>query len=276
MKESNYALADLLYLMQRLRDPASGCPWDIRQTWQSITPSTLEEAYEVVDAIERGDFDAVREELGDFLFQVVFYTQLAAEERRFDMDTLINGLVEKLIRRHPHVFPDGSLQSRRAEGQPAEDGIKQRWEQIKAEERAERGNRLLFAEIPAAMNALSRAQKMQKRAAQVGFDWPDTAGVMNKVKEELAEAEQAMESGDAAQIEHELGDLLFSLVNLCRHLQVDAEAALRRTNLRFERRLDWVQEDLQQQGTALQAATTDQLEASWERAKRALQSGSGG
>lgn len=222
-----YSLEDLLHLMARLRDPQYGCPWDIKQNYASIVPHTLEEAYEVADAIERGDFDHLQGELGDLLFQVVYYSQLAREEGRFEFDAVVDSITRKLIRRHPHVFPTGDLYAPLDIPRLDEEQVKARWEQIKAEERAEKSDApqqlSLLDDVPVALPALSRAAKLQKRAAQVGFDWPDALPVVDKVREELDEVLEAMADNDSAAITEEIGDLLFVVVNLARHLKVDPE-----------------------------------------------------
>lgn len=268
---ADYSLTELLYLMERLRDPKDGCPWDIKQTWSTIVPSTLEEAYEVADAIEREDFSALGEELGDLLFQVVFYAKLGEEAGYFDFSRVVDALVAKLLRRHPHVFPDGSLNSRRSSTELLEGEIKKKWEAIKRQERSDKGQLELFADIPLNFPALSRAQKLQKRAANVGFDWPDVAGVIDKVEEEIAELKVEIAQDDKAAMEHELGDLLFSVVNLCRHLGVDAESALRRCSQRFERRFEIMDGLLHKAGSDVQSASQEELENYWNKAKLQLQ-----
>lgn len=266
-----YSLDDLIYLMGRLRDPQTGCPWDLKQDYKSITPSTLEEAYEVVDAIEHSDFSQLKEELGDFLFQVVFYTQLAKEEQRFDLYDVINSVTAKLVRRHPHVFPDGSLQSRR-DSQPnalEEKAIKQSWEQIKQEERIAKGKKGILDDVPTALPALSRAAKLQKRAAKIGFDWPSVPPVMDKVTEELEELRQAVDSGQQAEIEDEMGDLLFTCVNLTRHLGMDPEAVLRRANLKFESRFRRMEGQMRNEDDVDTQYSAEELETFWLKAKNA-------
>ena len=230
-----YTVDDLRYLMQRLRNPDSGCPWDLKQSFASIAKHTLEEVYEVIDAIERDDLHHLGKELGDLLFQIIFYAELGAEQQIFDFDTVVQGLVEKLLRRHPHVFPLGTLESEIAPGSrldnPAEEArIKRVWEEIKAEERTANGEGKTLDDIPLAIPALSRAHKLQKRAATKGFDWPHLDQVVEVVREELVELEAEIAVNDRAAIEDELGDLLFSCVNLARHLEVDPERALRRAN----------------------------------------------
>ncbi|KTC32945.1 nucleoside triphosphate hydrolase, partial [Pseudomonas sp. ABAC61] len=243
-----YSLDDLLHLMARLRDPRYGCPWDLKQNYASIVAHTLEEAYEVADAIERGDFDHLPGELGDLLFQVVYYSQLAREEGRFEFAAVVDGITRKLIRRHPHVFPTGDLYAPLDIPRLDEDQVKERWEQIKAEERAEKSDApqqlSLLDDVPTALPALSRAAKLQKRAAQVGFDWPEALAVVDKVREELDEVLEAMADNDAAAITDEIGDLLFVVVNLARHLKVDPETALRGANAKFDRRFRFIEQAL--------------------------------
>ena len=271
-----YQLPDLLHLMARLRDPQHGCPWDLQQNYASIVPHTLEEAYEVADAIESGDFDHLPGELGDLLFQVVYYSQLAKEEGRFEFATVVDAITRKLLRRHPHVFPDGDLYGSPELPRLDEAAIKQRWEEIKAEERAEKAaapeQLSLLDDVPAALPALSRAAKLQKRAAQVGFDWPEALPVVDKVREELDEVLVAMSENDAEAIAEELGDLLFVVVNLARHLKVDPENALRGANGKFERRFRFIEQALRQAGRPIENCTLEELDALWDAAKRAEQS----
>ncbi|EKM93628.1 MULTISPECIES: nucleoside triphosphate pyrophosphohydrolase [Stutzerimonas stutzeri group] len=271
-----YQLPDLLHLMARLRDPQHGCPWDLQQNYASIVPHTLEEAYEVADAIESGDFDHLPGELGDLLFQVVYYSQLAKEEGRFEFATVVDAITRKLVRRHPHVFPDGDLYGSPELPRLDEAAIKQRWEEIKAEERAEKAaapeQLSLLDDVPAALPALSRAAKLQKRAAQVGFDWPEALPVVDKVREELDEVLVAMSENDAEAIAEELGDLLFVVVNLARHLKVDPENALRGANGKFERRFRFIEQALRQAGRPIENCTLEELDALWDAAKRAEQS----
>ncbi|CAM5232366.1 Nucleoside triphosphate pyrophosphohydrolase OS=Stutzerimonas stutzeri OX=316 GN=CXK95_12610 PE=4 SV=1 [Stutzerimonas stutzeri] len=271
-----YQLPDLLHLMARLRDPQHGCPWDLQQNYASIVPHTLEEAYEVADAIESGDFDHLSGELGDLLFQVVYYSQLAKEEGRFEFATVVDAITRKLVRRHPHVFPDGDLYGSPELPRLDEAAIKQRWEEIKAEERAEKAaapeQLSLLDDVPAALPALSRAAKLQKRAAQVGFDWPEALPVVDKVREELDEVLVAMSENDAEAIAEELGDLLFVVVNLARHLKVDPENALRGANGKFERRFRFIEQALRQAGRPIENCTLEELDALWDAAKRAEQS----
>ena len=266
-----YTLEDLLHLMARLRDPQYGCPWDLKQNYASIVPHTLEEAYEVADTIERGDFEHLQGELGDLLFQVVYYSQLAREEGRFEFDGVVDSITRKLIRRHPHVFPTGELYAPVDTPSLDEAQVKSRWEEIKAEERAEKSQPeqlSLLDDVPAALPALSRAAKLQKRAATVGFDWPAALPVLDKVREELDEVLQAMADGDADALEDEIGDLLFAAVNLARHLKHDPEHALRRANRKFERRFRFIEQALRDSGRPIEDCNLDELDALWGEAKR--------
>lgn len=267
-----YQLNDLLHLMARLRDPKTGCPWDLQQNYQSIVPHTLEEAYEVADVIERQAWAELPGELGDLLFQVVYYSQLAAEDGRFEFAQVVDAITGKLVRRHPHVFPDGDLYGSADIPRLDEAAIKQRWEDIKAQERAERAaapeQLSLLDDVPQALPALSRSTKLQKRAAQVGFDWPEALPVLDKVREELDEVLEAMSQADERAIAEELGDLLFSVTNLARHLKVDPEAALRAANQKFERRFRFIEQRLSEAGVAIQSCDLAQLEQLWVEAKR--------
>ena len=267
-----YQLDDLLHLMARLRDPQHGCPWDLKQDYASIVPHTLEEAYEVADAIERGDFDHLPGELGDLLFQVVYYSQLAREEGRFDFARVVDGITTKLIRLHPHVFPDGDLYGAVDVAKLDEAAVKQRWEAIKAEERAEKAaapeQLSLLDDVPTALPSLSRAIKLQKRAAQVGFDWPEALPVVDKVREELDEVLEAMSENDADAIEEEIGDLLFVVSNLARHLKVEPERALRAANRKFERRFRFIEQALREAGRNMEDCALDELDALWGEAKK--------
>jgi nucleoside triphosphate diphosphatase len=275
-----YQLPDLLHLMARLRDPQHGCPWDLQQDYASIVPHTLEEAYEVADAIESGDFEHLPGELGDLLFQVVYYSQLAREEGRFDFATVVDAITRKLVRRHPHVFPDGDLYGSPELPRLDEAAIKRRWEEIKAEERAEKAaapeQLSLLDDVPSALPALSRAAKLQKRAAQVGFDWPEALPVVDKVREELDEVLEAMSENDPQAIAEELGDLLFVVVNLARHLKVDPENALRAANGKFERRFRFIEQALRDAGRPIENCVLEELDALWGEAKKAERSPSCG
>ena len=271
---NRYQLSDLLYLMARLRDPESGCPWDLQQDFASIVPHTLEEAYEVADAIEREDFAHLPSELGDLLFQVVYYSQLGQELQMFDFSTVVNSITEKLVRRHPHVFADGQLYAATQTSAVNSEQVKQRWEEIKQQERAEQAEPeqavSVLADIPLNMPALSRALKIQKRASSVGFDWSSLPPVLAKVDEELQEVREALASGDQAAISEELGDLLFATVNVARHLKVNPETALRAANIKFSERLQAVEQQARQQGVALSDCTEAQLDVMWNLAKQAL------
>lgn len=268
---TRYDLDDLLTLMAVLRDPAQGCPWDVKQDWQSIVPHTLEEAYEVADAIERRAFDELPGELGDLLFQVVYYSQFAREEQRFDFHDVVDAVTAKMVARHPHVFPEGTLASRRPAGVPAEEvettDVKTRWEALKARERETREAVSVLDDVPASLPALSRGTKLSKRAARVGFDWPDDQGVFAKVREELAEVEEAVRDGDAAHVREEIGDLLFAVTNLARRFDIDPEQALRHANLKFERRFRHVEQALSAKAGGLEAASLDEMERHWQAAK---------
>lgn len=251
----------LLAIMARLRDPAAGCPWDLQQDFRSIAPHTLEEAYEVTDAIERGDLAALRDELGDLLFQVAFHAHLANELGAFAFDDVVNAICDKLTRRHPHVFG----------GSPVTDAVEQSrvWEKLKAGERAAQGQgHGALAGIPLALPALARAQKLGRRTADAGFDWPDAEGPRAKIDEELGELDRAVsDGGDGGRREAELGDLLFSVVNLARHLEIDAETALRRANERFERRYAHLEQALAARGIDPVAAGPELLDRLWVAAK---------
>lgn len=274
-----YKLDDLLQLMARLRHPEHGCPWDLKQSYASIVPYTLEEAYEVADAIERGDFDHLPGELGDLLFQVVYYSQLATEEGRFGFAEVVDGITAKLIRRHPHVFPDGDLYAAPDAARLEEAAVKQRWEELKAEERAAKAEApeqlSLLDDVPQALPALSRAAKLQKRAAQVGFDWPEALPVLDKVREELDEVLEAMSENDPQAIAEELGDLLFVVVNLARHLKVEPEAVLRAANGKFERRFRFIEQALRDAGRPIENCSLDELDALWGEAKKQEKAASG-
>ena len=274
-----YKIDDLLHLMARLRDPQYGCPWDLKQTYATIVPYTLEEAYEVADAIERADFEHLPGELGDLLFQVVYYSQLAQEEGRFEFAAVVDGITRKLIRRHPHVFVDGDLYGAPDAARLEEAAVKQRWEELKAEERAAKATvpeqLSLLDDVPQALPALSRAVKLQKRMAQVGFDWPDALPVVDKVREELDEVLEAMSENDPQAISEELGDLLFVVTNLARHLKVDPESALRAANAKVERRFRFIEQALREAQRPIENCTLDELDALWGEAKKQEKHGLG-
>ena len=268
-----HTLDDLLTLMTVLRDREQGCPWDIKQDWDSIVPHTLEEAYEVADAIERRAFEELPGELGDLLFQVVYYAQFGAEEQRFDFHDIVDTLTAKMLRRHPHVFPDGTLASRRPPGVSADEvktqQVNSRWEALKADERAERATQApsVLDDVPRTLPALSRAAKLSKRAARVGFDWPDAEGVLAKIREELEEVEEALAAGDRLHAQDEVGDLLFAVTNLARTLGADPEQCLRSTNAKFERRFRYVERALAETERPLNEASLDEMESHWQAAK---------
>lgn len=260
------SLEKLLEIMKQLRDQEAGCPWDIQQDFSSIAPYTIEEAYEVADAINRNDMPGLRDELGDLLFQVAFHARMAEEQGEFDFEEVAAGICEKMIRRHPHIFGDD--EERRLGQAP---GV---WEQIKAAERAantSQENVSALDGIALALPALKRAQKLGNRAASVGFDWPDTRGVRSKIAEELAEVSAAECSGKAKEIAEELGDLLFAVVNLARHLKVDPEQALSDANRKFERRFRSMENTAKQESRQLADFGIEALESRWQEAKKACQ-----
>lgn len=248
--------------MARLRAP-DGCPWDRAQTFDTIKPYTLEETYEVLDAIDRRDWRGVAEELGDFMLQAVFYAQMAAEQDLFTIDDALDAINEKLIRRHPHVFGTGTAET--------PEDVKRRWDEIKKEEKADRGeaHHGLLEGVPRAMPALVEAQQITSKAARVGFDWEHVDQVFDKLKEELGELARARESGVQDDIEDELGDLLFVLVNMARFLKVDPEQALRKTNGKFRRRFGYVEQRLREQSKTLEGSTIAEMEELWQQAKQA-------
>lgn len=253
-------IKDLLDVMATLRDPLGGCPWDREQNFASIAPYTLEEAYEVVDAIDRQDLQALKEELGDLLLQVVFHARMAEEQGAFAFSDVVTAIVEKLWRRHPHVFGEAAISS--AAGQ------RRAWEQIKVLERRRTGaDASLLDGVAAALPALARAEKLARRAAGAGFDWPDAAAVMAKVHEELAEFEAAGVTDQHAASE-EIGDILFTVVNLARHRQVDAEEALRQANHKFERRFRHVEQAVRSSGRDWSTFSAAELDRLWNEAKR--------
>ncbi len=265
-------IGDLRYLMQRLRKPETGCPWDLKQTFSSIVPYTLEEVYGVVDTIEREDYLHLKEELGDLLFQVIFYSQLAEEQALFDFQDIVSSLVEKLVLRHPHVFPDKTLESERNPDQPeelsSEPEIKKTWEAIKKTEREEKGFHSILSDIPTSLPALTRAQKLQKRAANQGFDWPSDDGVLDKLDEENNELKEALMLRNPEHIEEDVGDMMFTLVNLCRHLNVDAETSLRHASRKFEQRFHYVEEAVQAKGENLAELPLERMNELWGGAKK--------
>ena len=253
-------IARLVEIMDSLRDPERGCPWDLEQNFSTIAPYTVEEAYEVADAIEREDFEALRDELGDLLFQAVFHARLAKEEGAFDFADVIAAINDKMIRRHPHVFANADERS--ADEQTVS------WEAQKAAERAAKGALGLLDDVPVGLPGLTRAVKLQKRAARVGFDWTDARDVLAKISEEAEELVEARDEKSQDAIEDEFGDLLFVIANLSRHLKVDPEAALRRANAKFTRRFTHIEKSLAASARTLDDASLEEMEALWTDAKR--------
>ncbi|TYC59347.1 nucleoside triphosphate pyrophosphohydrolase [Marinobacter sp. BW6] len=283
----SYTIDDLKTLMARLRDPHTGCPWDTRQSYKTIVPHTLEEAYEVADAIEREDYPHLKDELGDLLFQVIFYAQLGREDGHFDFDGVVDHLVRKLVRRHPHVFPEGTLESRiDPDNRPDETWIKESWERIKAEERALKPTSEASASvsrldgIARTLPAMARAEKLQKRAARHGFDWPDIGPVFDKLHEEIEELKEAWDAaqtgaGDPDAVEDELGDLLFVCVNLARFMKVNPEQALNRTNHKFDARFRAIERVLEREGRDMDEESLEALDAVWQTVKGVERGGNG-
>jgi ATP diphosphatase len=260
-------IARLIEIMAALRTPGSGCPWDLEQNFATVAPYTLEEAYEVADAITRGDLAHLKDELGDLLLQVVFHARMAQEQGAFDFGDVVEAITAKLIRRHPHVFAD-------AQGRTAEH-VKGMWERIKAEEKTERGEapkQGALAGVPVALPALTRALKLQNKAGAVGFDWNDARAVLAKIREEADEIEAAFDARDPAESAAEVGDLLFAVVNLARHLGADPEGVLRGTNAKFERRFAAIERALAARGKTPKQATLAEMDALWDAAKRAEKS----
>ena len=267
----------LLEIMAALRTPGTGCPWDLEQDFGSIAPYTIEEAYEVADAIERADLMDLRDELGDLLLQVVFHARMAEEQGAFAFGDVVEAITRKLIRRHPHVFGE-------ARELPPE-AVKRLWDAIKGQEKAERRAARaatgldggedggVLSGVPAALPALVRAHKLTSKAARVGFDWAETGQVVAKIQEELREVQEAAATGNPDNVEDEIGDLLFAVANLARHLEVDPEAALRRTNAKFERRFGSIEAALKASGRSLEGATLDEMEELWVQAKHAERDG---
>ncbi len=249
----------LIETMARLRDKQNGCPWDVEQNFASIVPHTLEEAYEVADAIERNDMKALKEELGDLLLQVVFHAQMAKEAELFNFEDVAQEISDKLVRRHPHVFGDTKIETTEQQLHA--------WESIKAQEK-ENPQQSVLDDVPLALPALARAVKLQKRAARVGFDWPNIQPVFEKLREEIGELEAEIKSDSKERLEEELGDLLFVCCNLARHLKVDSETALRRANQKFTHRFQYVETRLKKSGKELQNASLEEMDALWNEAKR--------
>jgi ATP diphosphatase len=263
----------LIEIMAALRRPGSGCPWDLEQTFRTVAPYTIEEAYEVADAIERGDLEDLRDELGDLLLQVVFHARMAEEAGTFVFGDVVEAITAKLIRRHPHVFGEARDLS--------PDEVKGVWDAVKAAERSERSRASrdaaarpgLLDGIAQALPALTRAEKLTRKAATVGFDWPETAQVVDKIHEEIGEIADAVAGGEPERIEDEVGDLLFAAANLARHLKVDAEGALRRANAKFERRFHAIERSLADRGRSLNEASLDEMEQLWSETKAAERAG---
>jgi ATP diphosphatase len=261
-------ISGLIEIMAALRTPGSGCPWDLEQNFASIAPYTVEEAYEVVDAIARGDLDDLCDELGDLLLQVVFHARMAEEQNAFAFGDVVEAITRKMIRRHPHVFAD-------KDGRLTPSHVKEAWDRIKAEEKAERAARRppeethasLLSGIKAGQPALARAMELQRKASSVGFDWNDPRAVLHKIREEADEIEAALDRGDADELTEETGDLMFALVNLARHVGADPDLALRRTNIKFERRFGYIERALASQGRTLESASLQEMDALWNEAK---------
>jgi ATP diphosphatase len=261
-------IAGLLDIMAQLRTPGTGCPWDLEQTFATIAPYTIEEAYEVADAIAHHDLGDLCEELGDLLLQVVFHARMAEEQDAFSFGDVVEAITRKMIRRHPHVFAD-------KDGRLTPSDVKGVWDRIKAEEKAERAARRpaaaapssLLAGVKAGQPALGRAMALQKKASTVGFDWNDPRAVLAKIREEADEIEAALDRGDKAEMAAETGDLLFAVVNLARHVDADPDLALRGTNAKFERRFGYIEQALAAQGRTLQDATLEEMDALWNEAK---------
>ncbi len=262
-------ISRLLDIMARLRAPGSGCPWDIEQNFATIAPYTIEEAYEVTDAIARGDLDDLRDELGDLLLQVVFHARMAEEQNAFAFGDVVEAITAKMIRRHPHVFAD-------KDGRLTPSDVKGAWDRIKAEEKAERAARRpdeqishksLLSGVKAGQPALTQAMELQRKASSVGFDWNDPRAVLHKIREEADEIEAALDRGDADELRDETGDLLFALVNLARHIGTDPDLALRSTNAKFERRFGYIERTLAAQGRSPEDASLDEMDALWNEAK---------
>ena len=253
-------MARLLEIMRRLRDPVTGCPWDIEQSFETIAPYTIEEAYEVADAIARGDMADLKGELGDLLLQVVYHAAIGAEAGHFDFDAITRGVCDKMVARHPHVFGDESREKTAA--QQTRD-----WEAVKAAEREGRAKTGVLADVAQALPALMRAEKLQKRAARVGFDWPDIGDVLAKIAEEAGELARARDDLPQEKIAEEMGDLLFVMANLARHLKVDPEDALRGANAKFMRRFEYIEAALRAEGRGCEESDLAEMDALWDQAK---------
>jgi ATP diphosphatase len=271
------AIDRLIVIMTMLRDKQHGCPWDLEQSIKSLLPYTLEEVYEVADAIENNDLVELEDELGDLLFQVIFYAQIAKEQGAFDFQDIAAAISSKLLRRHPHVFPDGDMKKFGIPQNISADQVVVNWEAIKEVEREEKRKKggkkasqqleSLLDDVPRALPAMERARKLQKRAAQVGFDWAGIGPVLEKLKEEVQEFEEALAGGDAERMSDELGDVLFAAVNLARHSKIEPEVALRSANRRFEVRFKWIEVALTAKGRSLKEASLEELDMLWDEAK---------
>jgi ATP diphosphatase len=261
-----YTILDALKVMQQLRDPQTGCPWDVKQTFETIVPCTLEEVYEVVDAIDRKDFPHLKDELGDLLLQILFYAQMADEAQHFNFEAVVDNLVNKLIRRHPHVFPKGDLQPITQQAQLTDKELRANWEAIKQSEKPSKLDVSALAGVPLALPAIQRAEKLQKKAAKTGFDWACLSDIVDKLREEIEEFEASVtDNDDISAIESEVGDLLFTCVNIARYLHIDAETALRSTNHKFERRFRRVESLVREHN--LEKPTLTQMDLFWDQAK---------
>ena len=261
------AMQQLLDIMAQLRNPEGGCPWDLKQDFRSILPHTLEEAYEVADAIESDDRMQLRDELGDLLFQVVFYCQLAREEGSFEFADVAQTMSDKLIRRHPHIFSSPADEADIGTSALDADQVLQKWEAIKQTERDTKQQYSVLDDVPNALPAMQRSAKLQKRAANVGFDWPDVTPVLANMAEELEEIEQAFASGDKDHTLEELGDLMFACVNMARHLKQDPEQVMRAANAKFERRFRFLETQLVEAGESLESVDLERMEVGWKAAK---------
>jgi ATP diphosphatase len=266
-------LSRLLDIMQQLRAPETGCPWDQKQGFESIVPHTIEETYEVADAIFSGDMHDIKDELGDLLFQIVFYAELGKEQGDFDFEDIAQAISDKLIRRHPHVFNVSDVTELNTEnGHKTQDELNNQWEQIKAQERLSKKKELdtsTLANIPQGMTPLLRAQKIQKKCSKVGFDWTELPPVVDKIHEEIEEvlAEVNVSEPNQEAVEEEIGDLLFAVVNLARHTSVNAETALIKANRKFEKRFRQVEQVIEKQGLSMESANIQQMEAAWQHIK---------
>jgi ATP diphosphatase len=270
--EASRDISRLIEIMEALRDPKTGCPWDIVQTFETIKPYTIEEAYEVADAIERSDMDDLCEELGDLLLQVVYHARMAEEAGEFSFGDVVHAVTRKMIRRHPHVFAVSGADTPKA--------VKIQWDEIKADEKRERAERRarrgitedfktgFLGSVQRAQPALTEALKLQQKAAKVGFDWSQAEPILDKIEEEIGELREALHSGRKEKVADELGDLIFALVNIGRHVEADPEDALRGTNTKFRRRFSYIETELQKSGETLEAATLERMEELWQAAKK--------